>query len=105
MLFCPACHYIMSLVKTLEGKTEIGHVACDHCGYSEPLGNKKRLVIYESKVTSTSVLDVEAAKEDRLFQFKRTKPCSNCKDDENIVWRDNDFNVKYICAGCGALKN
>lgn len=95
---------MLSFAKTKEGSPGIGFVICDNCGFYEQMSNDKRIIIFETKKTSPSALDKEAVGVEKLYQYKRMK-CRNkpCKSEEVIVWRDNEFNVQYVCVLCHEL--
>lgn len=101
MLFCPECKFILSLAKVSEAHpNHIGIMVCSHCRFSTPLGDDK-IVLFRTFRASKSLVHKEAILTDKLYQCKRITACAGCKGPEAVVWRDNDFNVKYMCTQCG----
>jgi DNA-directed RNA polymerase subunit M/transcription elongation factor TFIIS len=106
MFFCDNCHHLLNIKKTLPDTNEIGYFFCDSCGYSKKIENST--LVYQSvSLDTTQKINPELAILD-IYQRKILKQCSNkkCpskKGTEVIIYKDNNFNVKYICTTCKTI--
>lgn len=106
MFFCSNCHNLLNIKKSVDGSTEQGHFYCNSCGYNEKIDNSS--LIYQSKPeNSTEKIIPELATLD-IYQQKIIDKCTNkkCKTKKNprvVIYKDNNFNVKYICMSCHTI--
>lgn len=104
MRFCPLCKYKLNVARTLEGKEGTGFLQCGYCQYDAPLENGS--VLYDSFRTQSAqtVFEPQSALYDN-FARKKIAKCDNrsCKtrdQPEVVVWKDDNFNVFYVCTQC-----
>lgn len=104
MRFCPVCNSQLDIEKTIESEEGIGFLLCRICSYHTRLDEGMLILSLQRKAKNLSVttFDPEAATYD-TYPRKKIRECVNkkCgKDVEAIVWKDDNFNVRYICTKC-----
>lgn len=106
MFFCKNCHHLLNIKKILPNKSETGYFFCDACGYNEKIDNTT-LIFQSKKISDTKSLEPEYSVLD-IYQRKYIKKCTNKKctsknDTEVVIYKDNNFNVQYICTTCKTI--
>ena len=106
MYFCPGCKYTLVLEKG--DKDETGKWKCACCGYSTPLVNGTVVLDTTNKKRDGTMRDFDpvSAVTD-LYPRKKLRRCEGCstKQPEVVVWKDEDFNVLYVCTSCKTVMN
>lgn len=99
MFFCPVCKYKLNIVRTVEGKAGSGFFECKACDFRENIKNGTTFI--EFTKTKRTFFDPSTIDLD-LFPRKIIDKCKNkkCNNKEVIVWKDDDFNVLYVCVKC-----
>lgn len=109
MLFCPICKYKLSLAKTVPDQKDTGFLCCQYCQYSTKL--EQGTVILECPKVQADIglvdFDPKAVVYDS-FPRKRVdrctnKSCPNSDEPEVIVWKDDNFNIRYVCSSCDTV--
>lgn len=105
MYFCPICKYKLNIVRSIEGKTGNGFFECKTCNYTDSIKNGTVFMdankIKRIQIDPTTVsLDVFPRK---ILESCSNKKCSKKTNVEAIVWKDDDFNVMYVCTACNEI--
>lgn len=111
MRFCPVCKFQLDLERTLpsDKTATVGFIFCKRCNYSNPIPDEAVVLDVSRHVggeLTVSTLDSVAAIYDN-FPRKQIPACGNkscptAKDSQTevVVWKDENFNVRYICTTC-----
>jgi DNA-directed RNA polymerase subunit M/transcription elongation factor TFIIS len=107
MFFCPLCKYTLILSNGGQAE-EGGKFTCSNCDYSRPI--EDGTVILDSRKRSNAVHSIEfdpVSAVNDLYPRKKIKSCERkgCTtgkgaNAEVVVWRDDSFNVLYVCTSC-----
>lgn len=108
MRFCPICKFHLDLEKTVEGEEGMGFLFCKSCNFKTLIEDDLLLLEFQRKAGELAVttLDPIASLYDN-FPRKQLESCTNkgCSSKnkrsiEVVVWKDENFNVRYICSEC-----
>lgn len=104
MLYCENCSYLYNIKKNIAGEEGIGFLFCENCGFTKKLHDNS--LIFQTKNTvNNRDLDIQSIKHD-IYQRKIIEKCKNssCPSKKSpvevVIYRDNNFNVFYICTKC-----
>lgn len=111
MRFCPFCKFQLDIERTVKDKNGVGFFVCKNCDYATPLEDKTILFEFPRRAGNSilSTVDPVASLYDN-YPRKKIEKCSNkgcvTKDLDScevIVWKDDSFNVRYICVSCNQV--
>lgn len=110
MRFCPTCKFQLDLEKTIEGENGIGFFFCKSCHHTSHMEDGDVILEFPRKAGDLMVttLDPVASVHDN-YPRKKLESCGNTKCPtrkrdgkpvEVVVWKDDNFNIRYICVEC-----
>ena len=109
MRFCPTCKFQLDLEKTVEGENGMGFFFCRSCHYTSPIQDGNVILELPRRAGNLMVttLDPLASIYDN-YPRKKLESCNNSKCPtqktkkpvEVVVWKDDNFNTRYICVEC-----
>jgi len=97
MKFCPSCNNLTDVVKAEDGT---GSFLCPVCGFSVPVAPGTKLLSYSFNEGHSDTYDRSQTPLDAFPRKRLRTACSQCGGFEVAIFKNDAFEVAYVCTSC-----
>ena len=75
---------------------------CHYCNNNKQTISQNTILFHEDLKSNILNENINNLKKNDIYRRKKKKICSNCKNDEFLLYSNKNFNSVYICTKCNS---